>query len=221
MVRHLINILDKNPWNALFGKGIPEDLAHPYELFDSFVHLLKKNKAKRVLDVACGTGRHTLALAQHMFDVSAFDISNNSIKLTKEKLKKAGLQANVIRADMFKKYPFEDNSFDGVFAIQAIYHGTEQNFEFALSEIARVVKSESPVFITVTYNKERSTLGAAEAQFVEVNADTYIPVSGREKGLIHFYPDSEKLEMLLKKHFSNVRIEEDTKRKYYVATCYL
>ena len=43
------------------------------------VPFLKQNKVRKILDLGCGTGRHTVFLAQHGFNVTAIDISDAAL----------------------------------------------------------------------------------------------------------------------------------------------
>ncbi|MDR2687699.1 MAG: class I SAM-dependent methyltransferase, partial [Oscillospiraceae bacterium] len=53
-----------------------------------------------VLDIACGTGALAVPLAQQGFDVTACDISQAMVAVTRRKLEAAGLQARTFAADM-------------------------------------------------------------------------------------------------------------------------
>src|SRR3989344_3411857 len=47
--------------------------------------IFKKNKCKKILDVSCGTGRHSIELAKKGFSVTGLDIEKGMIKYAKEK----------------------------------------------------------------------------------------------------------------------------------------
>ena len=74
-------------WNQIFktkGKvftGLKEGLPE-------FVELLKKQNAKRVLDLGSGSGRHIIYFAKQGFDTYGIDIADEGIKITKKWLKK-------------------------------------------------------------------------------------------------------------------------------------
>lgn len=220
MVKHQIEIIDTNPWDEIFDAGTPLDLQETYEKFNEFVELLKQHNVQKVLDVACGNGRHTTALAKQGFDTFGFDISENAVNLTRHRSLIEGVATQIQSANMFKTYPYCNEYFDAVLAIQAIYHGTQDNFTSAIKEICRVLKKDGILILTTSNDKERSTMGSDEAKFVQVDTQTYIPVVGREKGLLHFYPNKDQLASILSPFFSKVEIEEDEKNKYYIARCY-
>lgn len=53
-----------------------------------------------VLDLACGTGSTTLALARRGFHVTGLDLSGEMLRVAEEKARLEGLQADFIQADM-------------------------------------------------------------------------------------------------------------------------
>ena len=55
---------------------------------------------KRVLDLGCGAGRHTVYLAQEGFEVYTLDISLEGVEHIAQWLTGEGLQANLQQADM-------------------------------------------------------------------------------------------------------------------------
>ena len=61
------------------------------------INILPKSK---VLDAACGSGRHSIFMAQHNFEVTAFDLSLPLLKIAKGKGEELGLDINFFNADM-------------------------------------------------------------------------------------------------------------------------
>lgn len=207
-----------NPWERIFRLGIPNDLREPYPNFSLILSKIKENDCKRVLDVAVGSGRHSFLLSKEGFDIFGFDLSASAVNLTRNLFKNHGLNGNFCIADMFEKYPYMDGFFDAVVAIQAIYHGTKDDMVKAVSECARVLRPGGLFIFTVSSSKERASLGATKYEGKKIADRTYMPLVGREKGLIHYYPEKDELEMMLNTHFSNVRILEDNKNKYLLVT---
>jgi len=54
-----------------------------------------KRKVRRILDVACGTGGHAIALAKRGYDVHASDISRSMVEIGRRKASKSGLDERV------------------------------------------------------------------------------------------------------------------------------
>ena len=101
----------------------------PKTFFNKFLNLTKG----KVLDVGSGPGRDGLLFKQKGLDVVCLDASEEMIKLCLEK----GL--NAVVGD-FKKLPFEDNSFDSVWAYTSLLHSKKEEIDKSLKEIKRVLK---------------------------------------------------------------------------------
>jgi ubiquinone/menaquinone biosynthesis C-methylase UbiE len=52
-----------------------------------------------ILDVACGTGRFTIPFAEHGFDITGVDLTQEMLEKAKKKAKNLGVDANFIHAD--------------------------------------------------------------------------------------------------------------------------
>jgi cyclopropane fatty-acyl-phospholipid synthase-like methyltransferase len=57
------------------------------------------DKTKKILDIGCGTGRHSIELAKRGYDVTGIDLSENQLKSAKEKAKKEGVSVSFIKKD--------------------------------------------------------------------------------------------------------------------------
>ena len=89
----------------------------------------------RLLDVGCGTGAHTVALAARGWTVTGVDVSEHMLRLARER----GVDA--VHADA-TALPFEDASFDAVVSIWT--HTDIDDFRAAVREIARVLRAGAP-----------------------------------------------------------------------------
>ncbi|MFC4360079.1 class I SAM-dependent methyltransferase [Halobium salinum] len=94
---------------------------------------------QRVLEIACGTGRFTVMLAEHGADVVGLDISGAMLAQGREKARRAGVLDAVefMRGDA-ARLPFPDDHFDAVFAMR-FFHLADTPRAF-LREMARVSK---------------------------------------------------------------------------------
>jgi 2-polyprenyl-3-methyl-5-hydroxy-6-metoxy-1,4-benzoquinol methylase len=52
---------------------------------------LGADRSKRILDIACGTGRHAIELAKRGYQVTGFDLSEGQLRLAREKAATAGV----------------------------------------------------------------------------------------------------------------------------------
>lgn len=82
---------------------LPEVVKNSYYLndFEKFhLSLAKEHGMDGVLDIACGTGALTLPFSKAGYDVTALDLSAPMIDVTREKLQKENLNADLLVANM-------------------------------------------------------------------------------------------------------------------------
>jgi SAM-dependent methyltransferase len=89
----------------------------------------------RLLDVGCGGGSLSQAVAELGWTVTGVDVSDDQLRLARER----GL--DVVRTDA-TALPFADQSFDA--AVSVFTHTDMDDFAGALREIARVLRPEAP-----------------------------------------------------------------------------
>ena len=94
-----------------------------------------------VLEIACGTGRFTVALAERGADIVGLDISGAMLTQGHEKAREAGVTDHVefMRGDA-ARLPFPDDHFDAVFAMR-FFHLADTPTMF-LAEMARVAEQQ-------------------------------------------------------------------------------
>lgn len=149
----------------------------PMPIIRDAVPLLRKRKAKKILDLACGTGRHTVFLAKKGFAVVGMDNSKTGLRITRKELKKKRIKnAQVCFGDMHK-IPFKKESFDAVFCTRAIYHGTRKQIQKTIAEVYRVLQPKGLFLFNVLatshpdYGKGKRT---EKNTFVHVHESEYL-----------------------------------------------
>jgi len=211
-----------NPWNEVF-KETGVTFVKPYKHFPNFLELLKslgrKKKSIRILDLGCGTGRHTLALANLGYQVYGIDESPEGLKKTRDSLKKRNLNAVLCKGDVFRSLPYKDNFFNAVLAIAIIYHSTLYNIHTLIKEISRVLKKKGLFFCTSAISLRYSMSINSGSRYIEIEQGSYFPLDGREKWLPHHYFRKSELKEILLDNFKNVKIFND-RENYYVTSCF-
>jgi SAM-dependent methyltransferase len=99
---------------------------------------------KKALDAGCGFGRASYAMANARANVTAIDISDQGLRLTKNNC--SGLNVKVMKADILN-LPFKDNTFDIVNCSGVIHHTTDPIRAF--DECVRVLKKGGVMLIAV------------------------------------------------------------------------
>lgn len=113
---------------------------------------LNYQKSLKIIDVGCGTGRHTIELAGRGYAVTGIDLSESLLKKAREKARLQGLEIDFLHHDA-RNLPFQ-NQFD--VAIMMCEGGfplmetDEMNFEI-LQNVTRALKSKAK-FIFTTLN---------------------------------------------------------------------
>jgi ubiquinone/menaquinone biosynthesis C-methylase UbiE len=111
------------------------------------VRLLGDVHGLAVLDVACGTGRHTVRLAEAGAHVIGVDFSEGMLAKARDKAGASG--ARFIQHDVVTGLPFEDETFDRVLCCLALDHVTDLPAFF--SELRRVCRSTGSVVTSVMH----------------------------------------------------------------------
>lgn len=69
---------------------------------DFLIKALRLKKKDKILDIACGNGRHTIELKKRGYDVDGLDFSNYLIRIAKKQAKKENLETNFYTQDIHK-----------------------------------------------------------------------------------------------------------------------
>lgn len=100
-----------------------------------------------ILDVACGTGDFTIEIAQKApagSCVIGIDLSEGMMKIGREKIKAAGVEAELVQGDC-EELPYGDGSFHRIsvgFGVRNFEH-----LDIGLKEMCRVLKPEGKLVI--------------------------------------------------------------------------
>jgi ubiquinone/menaquinone biosynthesis C-methylase UbiE len=171
--------------------------------------VFKEKGYRNILDLGCGTGRHSLFLAQQGFDVEATDLSPTGIKIARDKAESLGLHNIRFRQHEMKKIPFMDASFDAVVCTWTIYHGTISNIGQTLSEIYRVLKQKGCLIADFLSTRD-STYGLGN----EIEKNTFVGQKPGEEDVPHHYSTTDELTYIFKM-FHDVKIRQQSRR--YIA----
>ncbi len=116
---------------------------------EAVLNALTPIKGKRILEVACGTGRFTVLLAEHGADITGVDISEAMLDQGRRKARAAGVADTLtfLQGDA-GRLPFPDNYFDAVFAMRFFHLAPDP--EGFMAELCRV--SHDQIFFD-TFNR--------------------------------------------------------------------
>lgn len=105
--------------------------------------------AGHILDLACGTGEYSIALAHEGFKVTGIDISDQMIIYAKEKAAKENVKVNFQIDDMLKLDSI--NTYEGIICIgNALVHlNSEKDVLDALKRMYESLKTDGKIIIQV------------------------------------------------------------------------
>ncbi len=111
-----------------------------------------RNKSFKIIDIGCGTGRHSIELSKRGYIVAGVDLSGSQIARAREKAKEAGVTID------FQKHDARDLPFDGEFdlAIMLCEGGFSlmetDEMNFAILKNATKALKDNGKFIFTTLN---------------------------------------------------------------------
>ncbi|MCE5341617.1 MAG: class I SAM-dependent methyltransferase [Planctomycetaceae bacterium] len=153
---------------------------------------LSFDKTKTILDVGCGTGRHSIELAKRGYKVTGIDLSKAQIERARQKAKEANVQIDFIQKDA-RKLQFKE-CFDAAILICegsfALMETDEMNFKI-LQNVSKALKEDGKFILTtlnalfpLTHDK---TIEDPNFKQIDFNITTL-----RETVILKFKDDSEK-----------------------------
>jgi ubiquinone/menaquinone biosynthesis C-methylase UbiE len=136
-------------------KGVYNKLAKRYHkltanhFFNAYLEvpattsLLKSIKGKRVLDLGCGTGRHTIILKKRGAKVWGIDLTPKMLEIAKAEVKGVDFRLGTVY-----KLPYKSNFFDMVVSGLVVEYFS--NVDKAFKEINRVLKKNGIFVFSIT-----------------------------------------------------------------------
>ena len=116
----------------------------------------QKHHATRILDLACGSGNYSTAMAEKGFDVTGLDLDENMIELAKKKIalrkesKEAGLP-HFVPGNMLYLSKHLREKFHGVFCIgnSLVHLDSDEKLKTGLNEAAGILKPGGVLIIQI------------------------------------------------------------------------
>lgn len=207
-------------WDKIYKENKSYGASLDYML--EMAKVFRERKVKRILDLGCGSGKHTIYLAKKGFEVYGFDISQNAIETARELIKNENMKIDFKTGSMYKKLPYVDNFFDAVISVRVLNHGRINQIKKTIKELERVLKPKGLIFISVhrILSRKKTQLRLINKMKVQMlDENTYYPLLGRERDIIHYIFNRKSIEQEFKKfeisNFWLYRGKEKWERYYY------
>jgi ubiquinone/menaquinone biosynthesis C-methylase UbiE len=176
-----------HPWELAWREQRWAETSPALPAVVDFAEDLKHEGAKRILDLGCGAGRHSILLSKVGFQVVALDISGTALETLEASLKNAFIDNVTLVKQEMGELPFIDDYFDGVICTNVLHHGKLVQVKQATKEIHRVMKEGASAFVVAL-----STADFRRGNGRKLEPNTYVFTEGEERGIIHhFFPRKE------------------------------
>jgi ubiquinone/menaquinone biosynthesis C-methylase UbiE len=163
-------------WESLYEEqGVVQKEPSPRVV--EAVTFFQTAEARRILDLGCGTGRHSTLLQRNGFEVYGCDSSATALGIAREILPQAQFQ----QCDM-GSLPYRDGCLDGIVCHAVIQHGTVNTIKKTIAEIHRVLKSGGVLFLTVISTDHLEYLTGQE-----IEPGTKINIDAIDGDMLHHY----------------------------------
>ena len=159
----------------------------------------------RILDLGCGTGRHSIYLAKQGFSVVASDIAPTGLGIARNKAKSLGLNNIEFKLHDMRSIPLGNAYIDGVICIWVLHHGTLEDIKTTIHEIHRILKPGGMV-ITDLSSVDTESYGIGK----EIECNTFAGDKKDEEDVPHHYTTREELTRLFSP-FQQYKIRLSTK----------
>ncbi|MNI08566.1 Demethylrebeccamycin-D-glucose O-methyltransferase [compost metagenome] len=161
------------------------------EVLDTVVEAVrrfKENGCTDILDLGCGTGRHTLFLAAQGFHMHASDLSQTGVDMTRRLLEQSGSYPAEYSVQNMYDLSFEDGRFDGVLCIWVQGHGIREEVRQGIHEIYRILR-EGGTVVTDFVTTDDPTYGIGE----RIAENTFVGGRPGEEDIPHYYTTRDEL----------------------------
>jgi len=166
----------------VYQPGFP---AKPGEHYRAFVRFAAKHAGQSILDLGCGYGAYSLALAAEGRRCVGCDINMDYLKPART----AGLPVAAVDS----KLPFPDRSFDTVLLLEVVEHVPQ--IEAILKEAFRVARRN--VLLTVPNSEDLELLKGNDVTYAHMLSSDHV----------HFF-DPENFAAMLRQFAGTVQIDK-------------
>lgn len=132
--------------------------------------LVGEVRGRQILDLGCGTGRHTSWLAEAGAQVTGLDFSAGMLEEARKKLVEH--EVELLLHDLNRSLPFEDARFDGLVHCLALDHLDDP--QAMLREMRRVLRPGGRAVLSMMH--PAMFLKGTQARFVDPNSGELIHI---------------------------------------------
>jgi SAM-dependent methyltransferase len=154
-----------------------------------FLAPLRQAGVRTVLELGCGTGNDAARLASEGYSVTAVDVSGEAIERARARF--ASL-ATFLVADVTRRLPFPDASFDAVMSNVAVHMFPDDVTRAVFAQVGRLVRADG-LFVFHVNSLQDRPLRARALPARQLEPDYVAEESGQT---MHFFSEAYLRELL-------------------------
>lgn len=156
------------------------------------------DKSLKIIDIGCGTGRHSIELAKRNYQITGIDLSESQLKRAKEKAREQGVQI------IFERHDARNLPFQGKFDLAimlceggfSLMETDEMNFAI-LKNATKILKDKGKLIFTTLnglfplyHSVEKFHKGAGDEGNATYKSNTFDLMTFRDHNTTVFEDDS-------------------------------
>jgi SAM-dependent methyltransferase len=128
--------MSKQNWNAQHLKYAETDWINKPSIFAQYAVNFFPTTGK-IIDLGCGQGQDSRFFAEHGYEVTGIDFSDQGIEIAKEKSKNLKIDFRVL--DLSEPLPFPDKDFNVVYSHLAVHYFDKSKTQSIFNELSRIL----------------------------------------------------------------------------------
>lgn len=182
--------MKNSKWDKIYSSGIINE--YPSNEIINLVPVLKQSMVSEVLDIGCGTGRHSNYLTRQGFSVHGFDISGRAIQIAKANGEDVSVD---YRKGTLADLSFPPNSMDFILANHSLEYISEDKIVDSIKKIDSILKKDMPIFVRVLSTDHPLSKANPE----DIYGFSHVGFCIKNNLPVHFY-ERDELEELFKNY---------------------
>lgn len=143
-------------WEEYYStlKRIPKRLKETAQFIVDAIPDFQNHNVKKLVDLGCGAGRHSILLANSGFEVIGIDISKNALRMARRWARKEKLEnAAFVRATM-TNIPLSNCCSDAVVSVSVIHHALKNDIVTTVNEVHRILRDDGRFLVNLASVKD-------------------------------------------------------------------
>ncbi|QTA38420.1 class I SAM-dependent methyltransferase [Thermosipho ferrireducens] len=164
---------------------------------DNIISLLAPKPSQKIIDIACGHGRHSIELSKRGFDVTGVDIMEDFLAIARKEAKRQKTNVSFLKKDM-RNLNFKEDFDIALLLFTSFGYFSDEENKTILKNVHRTLKHGGKLLFDIPNRDSRATL--FKESVLEVDNDLMIdfpkfnPLNGRLKVRRLIIRDNQKRE---------------------------